>query len=85
MTHEEQTARMRKLSALMGHLNQVPDIMDVKGKQAINVIRAFAFGFMAADDKPDTIIYIALMRGGDPRPDIQSSIDNIVKEQNIQL
>lgn len=82
MTLQEQQARETQIKSVLANLNGLNDnLQGTTTKKAMTLaIQSYLCGWMdAKGGTPDPILYFAVMRGGDPRPEIEKGLDIIAK------
>lgn len=83
MTLQEQQAREILIKDVLAKLNGLEETFrgsPIKGKQVARSIQCYLVGWIdGKGGTPDPILYIAVIRGGDPRPEIESGLDIIAK------
>jgi len=80
MTLKQQQARELFIKEVLGQLNEVDKSIDAKGKALAKCLQCYLTGWITGKGgTPDPILYIAVMRGGDPRPEIEDGLKVIAK------
>lgn len=69
-----QKKRVKEFNSLMEELNNLEKRGVLKGKTLVNCMNAFLCGYMFSKKTPDPVLYYAVIRGGDPRPEIEKGI-----------
>lgn len=75
LTQEQQSERVAELKHLLGNLNRIENLVQAKGKTLTTFLQSYLAGWSDGKGEPvDPIIYIAMLRGGDPRKEIENGI-----------